>query len=149
MEAKDEYRYDAFVVYCDGDRRWVYSKLSENVEKDHGIKLCIHHRDFEGGKLIADNIAEHMADSRKVLIVTSRGMIKSEWCLFETRVAQEKFLNKEQGALVIILLDDLPKCEMPSALKFLVNSTTYIKWSENETNDKRFGRMSSILCKYN
>jgi hypothetical protein len=44
------YIYHAFVVYCDADRLWVHNKFVKKLEKEEGVRLCIHHRDFEVGE---------------------------------------------------------------------------------------------------
>jgi hypothetical protein len=36
------------------------------VEGENGAKLCIHHRDFQAGKLIVDNIAENIAQTIEI-----------------------------------------------------------------------------------
>lgn len=64
-------------------------------------KLCIHHQDFEVGKVIVDNIAENIARNKKVVLILSRAMIKSKWCLFELQLAHELFLKHDDCVLII------------------------------------------------
>ena len=52
----DDFEYHAFVVYCDADRLWVHNKFVNKLEKEEGVRLCIHHRDFEVGETISGNI---------------------------------------------------------------------------------------------
>ena len=133
-----EYVYDGFVIYCDEDRKWVHQKAVQRIENESGLKLCIHHRDFDAGKLIVDNITENISISKKILLVISRDMVRSQWCLFETRIAQEKFLNKERDTLISIMLETIPKEEMSTSLRSLLNSTTYIEWPRKEYDEERF-----------
>lgn len=133
-----EYVYDGFVIYCDEDRKWVHQKAVQRIENEYGLKLCIHHRDFDAGKLIVDNIAENISISKKILLVISRDMLRSQWCLFETRIAQEKFLNKETDTLISIMLETISKEEMSASLRSLINSTTYIEWPRKEYDEEQF-----------
>lgn len=134
----DSSLYSGFVVYSDEDRHWVFSKFLKIVEEENDQILCIHHRDFEVGKLIVDNIADCIAQSRKIILVLSRTMMTSDWCLFETRLAQRKFLNDDNGSLIIIMLENIQKKDMPHSLRDLVDLTTYITWSEEPEVQERF-----------
>ncbi|CAG2223551.1 unnamed protein product [Mytilus edulis] len=137
-EDSSQYVYDAFVIYCDSDRNWVRTQLIDKVEKESGLKLCIHHRDFKAGQLIIDNIAENIATSRKILLLMSRDMLNSDWCLFEMRIAQEKFLNKETDTMIVVMLETVSKDLMSPSLRFLINSTTYIEWPRKQYEEERF-----------
>ncbi|CAC5409285.1 unnamed protein product [Mytilus coruscus] len=137
-EDSSQYVYDAFVIYCDYDRNWVRTQLIGKVEKESGLKLCIHHRDFKAGQLIIDNIAENIAASRKILLLMSRDMLSSDWCLFEMRIAQEKFLNNETDTMIVVMLETVSKELMSPSLRFLINSTTYIEWPRKQYEEERF-----------
>ena len=52
----DDFEYHAFVVYCDADRLWVHNEFVKKLEKEEGVRLCIHHRDFEVEDSISGNI---------------------------------------------------------------------------------------------
>ncbi|CAG2253658.1 unnamed protein product [Mytilus edulis] len=119
-------------------RNWVRTQLIDKVEKESGLKLCIHHRDFKAGQLIIDNIAENIATSRKILLFMSRDMLNSDWCLFEMRIAQEKFLNKETDTMIVVMLETVSKDLMSPSLRFLINSTTYIEWPRKQYEEERF-----------
>lgn len=138
VRSDDSFLYTGFVVYCDQDRHWVHSKLLDVVEVSNGLKLCIHHRDFVVGKLIVDNIADCIAASKKIILVLSKAMVQSDWCLFETKLAQQKFLNRDIDSLIVIMLDNVYKNEMPRSIRDMVNMTTYITWSEESSQQKKF-----------
>lgn len=65
-------------------------------------------------------------------------MVQSDWCLFETRLAQQKFLNRDIDSLIVIMLDNVYKNEMPRSIRDMVNMTTYITWSEESSQQKKF-----------
>lgn len=140
INSGENYLYSGFVIYCDDDTEWVISKFLKVVENDNGAKLCIHHRDFEVGKLIVDNIAESIAQSKTIIMVMSAPMIQSDWCQFEIRMAQRKYLNDGNGSLITIMLENVLKKDMPQSLRNLVDITTYITWSEDPYIQERFWR---------
>lgn len=128
--------YSGFVIYCEEDQEWVKDKFVKMVEINDR-KLCIHHRDFDGGKLIIDNIANGIARSRKVILILSRAMIQSDWCLFEMRLAHKKFL-KRADSLLIIMLETVSPDDMPKSLHTLLTISTYIRWSGGLTEEEEF-----------
>uniref|UniRef100_A0A8C6TIL5 TIR domain-containing protein n=1 Tax=Neogobius melanostomus TaxID=47308 RepID=A0A8C6TIL5_9GOBI len=80
--------YDAFVSYNVHDEEWVYRELLPELEGRQGWKLCLHHRDFEPGKAIMDNIVDAIYSSRKTLCVISHQYLLSEWCSREIQMAR-------------------------------------------------------------
>lgn len=138
IKSNECFLYSGFVVYSEEDRHWVHSKFLDIIEVSNGHKLCIHYRDFVVGKLIVDNIADCIAESKKIILVLSRAMVQSDWCLFETRLAQRKFLNDDTTSLVIIMLENIHKNEMPRSIRDMINMTTYITWSEEPCFQEKF-----------
>ncbi|XP_052073083.1 toll-like receptor 6 [Mytilus californianus] len=136
MDDVSNFLYSGFVVYCDEDREWVKDKFIKMVEINDR-KLCIHHRDFVGGKLIIDNIANGIARSKKVILILSRAMIKSDWCLFEMRLAHKKFI-KRADSLLIIMLETVSPDDMPKSLHTLLTISTYIRWSSDLVAEEEF-----------
>lgn len=130
LESNENFQYSGFVVYSEKDATWVHKKLIKMVENDRR-KLCIHQRDFEVGKVIVDNIVDNIARSKKVVLILSRAMMKSEWCLFEIKLAHKRFLKRDDS-LLIIMLEQIPLYEMPNSLHNLLTVSTYLSWS-NET----------------
>ncbi len=47
-----DYTYDAFVNYSSHGKEisWVHTTLREKLENEHGLKLCMYHRDFKVGR---------------------------------------------------------------------------------------------------
>ncbi len=52
------FKYDAFVAYSSHgeERAWVHMTLREKLEDEHGLKLCMYHRDFMVGRDLADTM---------------------------------------------------------------------------------------------
>lgn len=45
------HRYDAFISYNVHDEDWVYQEMLPVLEGEQGWRLCLHHRDFQPGRL--------------------------------------------------------------------------------------------------
>ncbi|XP_071130151.1 toll-like receptor 13 [Mytilus edulis] len=123
--------YVAYVIYCYEDFKWVKDKLIKEIEVEHGFRLCIPHRDFEVGKVFADNIVDHMNLSKTVIPVFSKNFSKNEWCLFQLDVARSK-LTKE-GSLTIfpVMLEEVEFKNMNAAIYSFIKLSNYAAWSED------------------
>nr|XP_046175714.1 toll-like receptor 13 [Oncorhynchus gorbuscha] len=73
-------QYDILISYNVYDEPWVLKELLPELEVEQGWKLCLHHRDFQPGKPIIDNIMDAIYGSRKTICVISHRYLKSEWC---------------------------------------------------------------------
>ncbi|CAG2250437.1 unnamed protein product [Mytilus edulis] len=82
LQDADDFEYHAFVVYCDADRQWVHQKFLKKLEQDEGMKLCIHHRDFEIGESITANINNYLEKSWKVVVILSNDFADREEMYF-------------------------------------------------------------------
>ncbi|KAJ8358830.1 hypothetical protein SKAU_G00153550 [Synaphobranchus kaupii] len=105
--------YDAFVSYNVRDEPWVLEKLMPELEDQQGWKLCLHHRDFEPGKPILDNIVEGIYSSRKTLCLISRDYLESEWCSREIQVASFRLFDEKKDVLILVFLENIPPASSP------------------------------------
>ncbi|XP_050401509.1 toll-like receptor 13 [Patella vulgata] len=130
--AEKHFVYDVFVAYCVEDSVWVRDNLVPILEEGENIKLCIHQRDFQGGRLIMDNIVQHMENSRKILVVLSNDFARSKWCQFEMSLAQKLVIDMSIESIVVVLLENIATVNMSESLNALLKSTTYIAWDDDE-----------------
>lgn len=135
-ESKD-YKYSAFVAYHHSDYKWVCGPLCSFLEKEKGLSLCLHHRDFVPGNLIADNIIEAVSISRKVVMVVSKNFLESSWCEFELDMARMQMFQENRDMLIVILLHSISSTEMPKSLLKIWNKVTCIEASSDFV-DKHF-----------
>ncbi|XP_052075399.1 toll-like receptor 6 [Mytilus californianus] len=143
-----DYKFEAYVIYCDNDLQWIRKKLLEKIENESGISLCIRDRDFEVGKVYVENIIEKMTASRRIVLVISHDMVKSSWCLFESRIAQEKCLNMESDALIILMVEEVSEENMSSSLRAFVNSASFSKFPTKEYDERQFWlKLTKLLRK--
>ena len=129
---QQNYLFDAFILYSsvDEDRLWVHYPLRNQLETEFGIKLCLHHRNFMPGSLIADNIEQAIKNSRRVVMIVSENFLRSQWCLEEVYMTTSIDLNK----LVVVMFKDvfmLP-VEIPYMIRHLLETRTYIEWNEDD-----------------
>ncbi|XP_052085882.1 toll-like receptor 4 [Mytilus californianus] len=125
-----EYKYNAFVAYCNENEEWVCGSLVNYLEKKNGLALCLHDRDFAAGKLIMDNIIDAIFESKKVVLVISDEFLKSSWCEFELDMARMKMFQDNRDMLVVVLLDKLSTSQMPISLQRIWNKVTCLEVDE-------------------
>ncbi|KAL7852621.1 hypothetical protein SRHO_G00184060 [Serrasalmus rhombeus] len=124
------YQYDAFISYNTHDELWVMSELLPHVEGEQGWKLCLHHRDFQPGKPIMDNIVDGINSSRKTICVISRHYLESEWCSREIQVASFRLFDEKKDVLILVFLENIPPHQLSPyyRMRKLIKKRTYISW---------------------
>ncbi|XP_076080067.1 toll-like receptor 2 [Mytilus galloprovincialis] len=128
LQDADDFEYHAFVVYCDADRHWVHHKFLKKLEQDEGMKLCIHHRDFEIGESITANINNYLEKSWKVVVILSNDFAKSEWCQWEVDVVQERRRRHGRDVFLLIMLKNIDSKHMTNQLRALLDSASSLKY---------------------
>ena len=71
----NSYEYEVFLSSCSEDSPWVQNILAPYLEGVHGIKCCIHEREFPITGRLSRVICEFMEQSRYILVVISRHSI--------------------------------------------------------------------------
>ncbi len=139
-----EYRYDAFVAYSSRgqERRWVHTTLREKLENEHGLKLCLHHRNFKAGRDLADTIIEGINSSNKTVLILSPDFLRSGWCEFEARMASEKVISERRDSVILVMFKqvDHPGSRLPKMLARLLEKKDYIKWTSDDYGERLFWR---------
>ncbi|XP_072304306.1 uncharacterized protein [Eucyclogobius newberryi] len=123
--------YDAFVSYNVHDEDWVCNELVPELEERQGWKLCLHHRDFQPGRAILENITDAIYSSRKTLCVISRQYLQSEWCSREIQMASFRLLDEQKDVLILLFLEELSSNQLSPfyRMRKLLRSRTYLSWS--------------------
>lgn len=128
LHDRENYKYHAFVVYCEADSEWVHKTFVRKMENEADILLCIHQRDFDIGETIIGNIDKYLRTSWKVVVVMSNDFAKSEWCQWEVDVILERRRHLGRDVLVLIMLTNIDTKHMTSQLKTLLESTPYLRY---------------------
>ena len=130
----DNYMFDAFVCYHSDDLNWVINNLLPNVEYKQGFKLCLHDRNWLPGVDIAENIVESIELSRKTILVVTNKFAQSRWCQLEASLAQ----CDGRDVIIMLLLETIQPENMNARLYSIIQSKTYIEWTNNEKGQKLF-----------
>ncbi|GAA6236357.1 toll-like receptor 13, partial [Lates japonicus] len=109
---------------------WVIRELLPKLEGEQGWRLCLHHRDFEPGKPIVDNITDAIYGSRKTICVISRRYLESEWCSKEIQVASFRLFDEQKDVLILIFLEEIPNSHLSPyyRMRKLLKKRTYLSW---------------------
>ncbi|CAL9699245.1 unnamed protein product [Knipowitschia caucasica] len=128
--------YDAFVSYNVHVQEWVYHRLVPELEEQQGWKLCLHHRDFEPGKAILENITDAIYSSRNTLCVISRRYLQSEWCSQEIQMASFRLFDEQKDVLILLFLEEILSAELSPfyRMRKLVKSRTYLSWTQTRSH---------------
>nr|XP_029516349.1 toll-like receptor 13 [Oncorhynchus nerka] len=126
-------QYDAFISYNAHDEPWVLRELLPELEGEQGWKLCLHHRDFQPGKPIIDNIMDGIYGSRKTICVISHRYLESEWCSREIQVASFRLFDEQKDVLILVFLEEIPTHQLSPyhRMRKLVKKRTYLSWPRN------------------
>ncbi|XP_069580173.1 toll-like receptor 13 [Brachyistius frenatus] len=126
------HRYDAFVSYNVHDEDWVYREMLPVLEGEQGWRLCLHHRDFQPGKPIIENITDAIYGSRKTICVISHRYLQSEWCSREIQMASFRLFDEQKDVLVLLFLEDIPSHQLSPyyRMRKLVKRRTYLSWPQ-------------------
>eukprot|EP00058_Branchiostoma_floridae_P022957 XP_002608447.1 hypothetical protein BRAFLDRAFT_96585 [Branchiostoma floridae] len=123
--------YDAFLSYSQHDLDFIIHTLLPGLEnREPPFRVCLHHRDFVPGILIAENILNAVEESRRTIVVISRHFLESEWCQLEFQAAHAQVLQDRANRLIMILLEDIPVDDAPPEIRHYLKTNTYLKWGD-------------------
>ncbi|XP_037548960.1 uncharacterized protein LOC119425504 [Nematolebias whitei] len=128
----DPHQFDAFVSYNVHDEDWVYREMLPVLEGEQGWRLCLHHRDFQPGKPIMENITDAIYGSRKTICVISRHYLQSEWCSREIQMASFRLFDEQKDVLILLFLEEIPPHYLSPyyRMRKLVKKRTYLSWPQ-------------------
>uniref|UniRef100_A0A3B3USG7 Toll-like receptor 13 n=1 Tax=Poecilia latipinna TaxID=48699 RepID=A0A3B3USG7_9TELE len=126
------HQFDAFVSYNVHDEGWVYREMLPVLEGQQGWRLCLHHRDFQPGKPIIENITDAIYGSRKTICVISRSYLQSEWCSREIQMASFRLFDEQKDVLILLFLEEIPARHLSPyyRMRKLVKKRTYLSWPQ-------------------
>ena len=129
----DTYEYDAFVAFHENEFDFVNNQLLPHLEEEgpHKLNICVHYKHFTVGGFIEENIIKAIEQSRKTLLILSKGFLQSEWCEFEYRMARVKAFEKRKNIILPIIIEELPVRDMSKSLCSLLGEASYLEWPED------------------
>ncbi|XP_068179582.1 toll-like receptor 21 [Antennarius striatus] len=134
-EEEENCKYDAFISYNSSDEQWVMTQLMPALEGDgSSFKLCLHHRDFEPGRYIIDNIVSAVYSSRKTICVVSRNFLRSEWCSLEIQMASYRLFHEHCDVLLLVFLEAISEKQLSSyhRMRKVMLKRTYLQWPSSD-----------------
>lgn len=141
----NNYSYDAFVSYSNEDRNFVVRLVSMLENYDPFLKLCVYDRDFQIGAMISESVLESVAKSRRTLLIISDNYAKSQWCRWESQIAEHHrlFFEDQNGeyvddTLVLIKLGPVSANHLTPTLRYLLKTRIYLQWEVEEKKQKVF-----------
>ena len=112
-----EFEYDGFIIYSSKDEEWVTKTLLKTLEEKHGLKCCIHFRDFAPGVLFRENMVKSVYKSRKTVAVVSNNFFSSGFCESEMEYALRRLIEKKDDSLIVVRLDEVDTNKLPIELR--------------------------------
>ena len=120
------------------DLNWVKANLLR-LEEEHGLRLCLHDRDWMPGRDIADNIVESIEKSRKTVLIVSNAFAISQWCHFELAMVQTRTVEADRDNIILVILEEIDGRNITPRLRMQMQTKTYIEWtSGSETGQQLF-----------
>uniref|UniRef100_A0A1A8I4Z0 Chromosome undetermined SCAF11492, whole genome shotgun sequence, Uncharacterized protein n=1 Tax=Nothobranchius kuhntae TaxID=321403 RepID=A0A1A8I4Z0_NOTKU len=129
---QDPHQFDAFVSYNVHDEDWIYKEMLPVLEGEQGWRICLHHRDFQPGKPIIENITDAIYGSRKTICVISRHYLQSEWCSREIQIASFRLFDEQKDVLILLFLEEIPRHHLAPhyRMRKLLKKRTYLSWPQ-------------------
>ena len=128
-------QYDAFVCYCyEGqDPDFAEKIIPQELEKRHGLKLCIHRRDFKAGWDIKWNIMNAIRNSNSAIIIMSQDYINSLWCVEEFEDCYMENMKDSAFKLFVILMQPAYTLNITNEyIQSFFTKKTYLEWDDSK-----------------
>ncbi|KAK6195298.1 hypothetical protein SNE40_000758 [Patella caerulea] len=79
---RNDFVYDAFIIYTDSISGWVCNELRNELETNRGIKLNLRDRDHLPGGSRADDLLDAIRDSWKIVLILTEDFLRSDLAYF-------------------------------------------------------------------
>lgn len=135
-----DYRYDAYVVYCEADEKWVIRTLVPKLESE-GLQLCIPDREFRVGADRCGEIESAFQESKKILVILSNDFAKNEWCLWQEHLVEERLRQRGNSSVVFVLYKNISSKNMISSLHRTMKNQSIVTWHEGGAREKMFWKV--------
>lgn len=124
---------------CRRRPKFILNKLNF-LEKENGLRICIHCRDFIPGTDIADNITNAIHTSRRTVCVLTPYFLDSYWCMYELNMARMEtiYSRKGQNILCLIILNKDVFRKVPFKFLDLLENQSYLEYPDNDNDHVLF-----------
>jgi len=127
---KRKFKYDIYLSYTEDNILWIRDVLVPKIENSWKLNMCLEDRDFIGGDIKADAIANAIQESRHVIFVISEFFQENNWRAFEIERSKfEKYTNDLQK--IIVIVKDVSVRSISIELDKILKDITIIEWSND------------------
>ena len=127
---KRKLKYDIYLSYTEDNILWIRDVLVPKIENSWKLNMCLEDRDFIGGDIKADAIANAIQESRHVIFVISEFFQENNWRAFEIERSKfEKYTNDLQK--IIVIVKDVSVRSISIELDKILKDITIIEWSND------------------
>ena len=129
------FKYDVFISYTPEDEcssNWTTHTLYPFLHNDLKLEVALEEKTFSPGLPYADNVHTTMEYSRKILVVFGKEFRKFSWSQCHLEMAQMHTFHKQRSSMVVIVLDDIPREELPDILRNVWWKIYFIYWPSDE-----------------
>lgn len=127
---KRKFKYDIYLSYTVDNILWIRDVLVPKIEISWKLNMCLEDRDFIGGDIKADAIANAIQESRHVIFVISEFFHENNWRDFEIERSKfEKYTNDLQK--IIVIVKDVSVRNISIELDKILKDITIIEWSND------------------
>lgn len=137
---EQNFRYDAYVVYCEADEKWVIRNLVPKLESE-SLQLCIPDREFRVGADRCGEIESAFQESKKILVILSNDFAKNEWCLWQEHLVEERLRQRGNSSVVFVLYKNISSKNMISSLHRTMKNQSIITWHEGGARERMFWKV--------
>ncbi|KAK6168234.1 hypothetical protein SNE40_022102 [Patella caerulea] len=116
---RDEFLYDAYIIYVDSVYSWVCNELRTELETNRKIKLNLRDRDHLPGGSRADDILEAVRDSWKIVLILTEDFLESDLAYF-TMCSCLSAVTLTTPQRLIIIIDH--QMRIPTNIDFLLEA---------------------------
>ena len=137
-------QFDAFVCYCyEGqDPDFAEKIIPQNLEHNHGFRLCVHRRDFKAGWDIKWNIINTIRNSNSTIIIMSQDYINSLWCVEEFEDCYMENMKDPAFKLFVVLMQPADTLNITNEyMNSFLTKKTYLE----RDDPKLFKRIAEYL----
>ncbi|KAK6195823.1 hypothetical protein SNE40_001175 [Patella caerulea] len=118
---RNEFLYDAYIIYTDSICSWVCNELRTELETNRNIKLNLRDRDHLPGGSHADDILEAIRDSWKIVLILTEDFLKGDLAYF-TMCNCLSAITLTTPQRLIIVIDH--RMRIPTNIDFLLESVS-------------------------
>ena len=134
------FNYDVFVSHTPEDEKnyqWVTHKLYPFLTNVLRLHVALEETNFSPGTSYVDNVHDTMDQSRKILVVFSAEFLNFSWSQCHLEMARMHTFHKERSSMVVVMLEDIPKENLPRILRSAWWKIDFIYWQADEKEEEK------------